>query len=394
MISCRQAHSAILAAVRRQLSEAAQLRLEEHLERCASCREERARMGLLEQLRDQPVRHLGADARARVLERLTGLSAEEPAILTPLRRRRWPLLAAVAAAAVVLAVVGLSLRGSRQARPQAPTATAPAPERAAVISAVHAGKTMLPGAQVLYRAGSTLRVHAARRQVDLFEGEVEVEATRGRGPFRVVTPRFIVEVLGTRFVVRLDSVRTLRGRVRVLDRAGHELALVSAGDAWRAPELQAALPAASQPASQPTCAPTAAVAPPPAPVRRAPTAAQLLDQARTLLAEGDTARARTRISAALALTPSARQRATAERLGADALLVERQHDLALAAYQRVSERFPGSPEAETAAFAAAQILCERGRVAPARAALEGYLARYPAGRFVREAREKLATLSE
>jgi TolA-binding protein len=130
------------------------------------------------------------------------------------------------------------------------------------------------------------------------------------------------------------------------------------------------------------------VAPPPP----APHAGRLLAEARSLLAGGDAREARARIAAALLARPTPRQQAIAELLSADALLVERRRDLALAAYRRVADIYSSFAEGETAAYAAAQLLVERGSTREARAALETYVARYPAGRFVREAREKLATL--
>jgi outer membrane protein assembly factor BamD (BamD/ComL family) len=55
--------------------------------------------------------------------------------------------------------------------------------------------------------------------------------------------------------------------------------------------------------------------------------------------------------------------------------------------------FPATHQSESAAFAIAELESEHGRSAEARAALQGYLARYPRGRFVREAALRLDQLS-
>jgi len=77
---------------------------------------------------------------------------------------------------------------------------------------------------------------------------------------------------------------------------------------------------------------------------------------------------------------------------ADSWLVARRPDEALAAYRGVMQRHARTPEGETASFTVGQLLVERGAKGEARAAIEDYLARYPRGRFVREAQERLDQL--
>jgi len=99
--------------------------------------------------------------------------------------------------------------------------------------------------------------------------------------------------------------------------------------------------------------------------------------------------ARQRISEALAAEPTRTQRAAIGLLQAECLLGEQRFDVAIKAYQRVAEQFPEDPSGETAAFAVAQFLTERGNSEESRAAIDAYLKRYPNGRFVREVSEKL-----
>src|SRR5206468_2180078 len=53
------------------------------------------------------------------------------------------------------------------------------------------GVVALPGARVWYRERTSLRVAPGRGELELYQGEVEVDVTPGGpGRFRVVTPRF------------------------------------------------------------------------------------------------------------------------------------------------------------------------------------------------------------
>jgi hypothetical protein len=274
------------------------------------------------------------------------------------------------------------------------------------IDAAAPGEIAFSGAGVSYQPGTTLTFHPSARTVDVARGQADfdVDPKSGLpGHFRVTTKKFVVEVLGTRFVVTPSSVRTLRGRVRILDRAGHEVAVLRAGEWWSgadelaAPEAPADRPILPQPVAPPA---EPAVEPAPAaPVRAAarPVAprvnvSDLLSRSRAALAAGDAGLARTLIERALAAGPGEAGAPALELLQADALLVARRTDDAIGAYRRVARRRARAPEGETAAFALGQLLFERGAEAEAGAALYDYLARYPHGRFVREARERLTQL--
>jgi len=429
--SCSQARNAIIAVFRQQATEAESLRLEIHLGVCQSCRDEKARWHLLEQLRDEAPQRLSADARNRVLQHITlrspvGVEAREP---KP-RRFSTPFLlttAAVAAVGLVLAVrawrnpngEAVALASNAGAAPTSIQAETiedrqDRQDRASgMIRAQEPGTLETPGARIAYRSGTSFRMLAQSRQVELYEGEVDVEvAPGGPGRFRVVAPRFIVEVIGTHFIVRPSGVETLHGTVRILDASGRELAVLHAAETWSVGdpnELPLALaeaeplPAMSL-ANPPQPAPAALVTAslPSAAAHHQPEGStkpsarnrvdQLIGEARSGLAAGDPERARTRIASALGARPTGHQRAVAGLLAAASFLVEGRYEEALANYRRTAESFNRYPESETAAFAIAQLLCERATTDEARSALQDYLVRYPEGRFVQDARRKLASL--
>jgi len=252
---------------------------------------------------------------------------------------------------------------------------------------------------------------ARARRVELYAGEVDVEvAPGGPGRFRVVAPRFVVEVIGTHFIVRPAGVETLRGTVRILDANNHELAVLHAAESWSVGDpsrlplaLDDAEPLSAAPsADTPKPAALATESLPSTTQHRQPEGAtkplaknrvdQLIAEARSGLAAGDPELARARIASALGARPSSRQRAVAGLLAAASFLVEGRYEEALADYRRTAESFDRYPESETAAFAIAQLLCERATTEEASSALRAYLTRYPEGRFVQDARRKLASL--
>lgn len=156
------------------------------------------------------------------------------------------------------------------------------------------------------------------------------------------------------------------------------------------------VPPASPPASAPaprvartTAHATRAGAPGP----DALTAAQLLKFADKALADGNAVAAREWVRRALASRPTAHERAQADLYQAESLLVERRPLEAVRAFRDIAHANAGRPEGEHAAYMVGEVLFERGERADADAALRGYLARYPGGRFQREAEEKLAELT-
>jgi len=420
---CRHARAAILATVRQQASEAERLCLEEHLQGCPACRAERAQWLLLERLRDEPAPHLGTEARARVLRHLTSLPRTEPA-REPRRFRLGRPAWALAAAALLVTSLWV-WRGSKLTLRSSAGLNQGSTR---VVRAQAAGNLASAGAHIAYPAGAAFDMQPERREIHLLAGEIDVDVVPGgTSRFRVITPRFTVEVLGTRFIVGLDGVRTLHGSVRVVDAEGRELALVQAGQSWKPEPVladqrrgQAARPvvvelgprageagraedrsshaeATSAPhrplaMRSPVTAPGSGRRARPAPVAPLdePSVDSLLSEARILLGSGDTTAARQRIAVALQqphLTP--RQRAGAELLTANALLVESRYQEAISAFRRTANLYGSQPEGELAVFALAQLLSERGLAGEAQAAFRQYLDRYPGGQFMDEVRRQL-----
>src|SRR5581483_3352189 len=217
---------------------------------------------------------------------------------------------------------------------------------------------------------------------------------------------FVVTVRQARAVFAASSVRVVDGRVEVYTLDGRLLAAVPAGHAW-SPDAPVASKESS-PSAQKESSPAPKVASPggalvanvspraiaaPAHERpAAPSVAAALDRARSALADGDAPRARHWLDEALAARPQTRDRAEAELFWAESYLVEQEPDRALAAFRRVADTYARLPEGESAAFAAAQVLFERGHKSEAAEALRAYLERYPNGRFAREARDRIAEL--
>ncbi len=447
MRSCPRVRATIIAVVRGDASEADRLCLDQHLTSCPSCASERARWLLMARLHQPAHPGLSAEARARILHRLTQLP--QPEALGAQRgpgRARLTLPRLVGAGALgLVAAVALVLVGHHGARPgrerpgaadqgkPAPARRLPLALRDARPGALEAGR-----AHITYSAGSELRILPGECEVELVEGELDVEVSPGGpGGFRVLTPRFTVQVIGTRFIVSLDRVLTVHGVVWVREpdaAGGRQLATLAAGQVWHLPPSAQGAPTSFTPParsapfapatpstpsnpSTPSTPPTASAGMAVAELdgqglerqwlvrgegaaRAKPSASEessriidrLLSAARTALAAGDTARARRFLAAALRDGPRARQRAMAELLGADALLGESRYDAAVSAYRSTMYRFAAYPEGETAAFALAELLSERGPRAQAEQALTYCLARYPKGRFSDEVEKKLASL--
>ncbi|MBI5482008.1 MAG: FecR domain-containing protein [Deltaproteobacteria bacterium] len=395
-LECLRTDSLITKAVAGRASEAELLRLDAHLETCSACREKQAGFETLRNLQEREAPRLSDAARERVRRKL--FATTPPGAGAPAHHRRWAPWA-VAATAAGVAAVGLIVAAPWKSRTVPPGA---APQEAAVTVGTRgageatvlepgpAGKVVLDEAVVEIEPGTEALWRPSARTVELRAGAVIVDVAPGRGPgFRVRTPAFTVQVAGTRFRVDLGGVATERGLVWVLGLDDRRLAEVPAGSQWRAAAT----------ASQPVA--TAAVPPPAqaprangtrAPVER-PTrpAAELLAEARHALSKGRVDHARALVRPLL--TERGGVAVEAHSVLAESYLVAHQHGEAIRRYRIVARDFAGTPQAESALYAIAQLESERGDRDAAAQALQRYLTRYPAGRYAAEARQRLARLS-
>ena len=115
-------------------------------------------------------------------------------------------------------------------------ATSPGADGAVSVRSARGGEVRLGDADTSLAAETALLWRRAARSVELREGSVTIDVEHRAGQhFQVRTPRFVVEVIGTRFTVDLAGVRTERGTVRVLGTDGAALGYVTAGRSWTLP---------------------------------------------------------------------------------------------------------------------------------------------------------------
>jgi hypothetical protein len=345
MITCSKSRDLIVEHVRGEVSEALLLQLDLHLSVCEACRLERARWATMRTLREGEPPQLSTVARSRILKRLQEGAPEHSTL--PVPRVRSPILPlSLGFAAAAALAIGWKLTRPEVA-PSAPVTVAAGPKAQPIVAAPIAQPAPAPVAA------------PEPKTVALEKGELDLH-----GPARVKTPRFVYALRQGHAVFAADAARVLEGEVLVYTLEDRLVATVGAGQSWSPPSAESK-----------------------------PSPAALLDRARATLAAGEVAQARKLVARALDSAPTARERAQAELFLADAFLVEADADRAVAEYRKVADGWPQLPEGDSAAFAAAQVLLERGRDAEAARALDAYLAHHPDGRFAREARERRDALS-
>jgi hypothetical protein len=384
-IGCGRA-GALLAARAKGLSASERGALHAHLQICGDCREQ-AR--LLDEivLAASEVPSRTPAARERMIERaLRQALAQAPELPPPFWKSRSALALGGVVLGGALAVALLIMNMSE--RPPGPPAVAQPSVLPQVMPPAAEPRDLPAGAEVavaharvraVRRASISWNEKAATVKLDSGAIELDVDPALQRG-FRVVTDTFVVEVLGTRFLVDASHVEVSRGAVRVLALDGRVLvARLQMGQTW--PPLEAA-PATSEPAPEPRAGRS-----------RPADAAEQLARARRDLANGQVARAEKEASSILAGARDRRQDAEARTLLAECAQSRGKIDQAVAAYAAVAERFGELPAGETALFAAGRTLADAGRRTPAAHWLHRYLDRYPSGRFTVEAKERLAGLA-
>jgi ferric-dicitrate binding protein FerR (iron transport regulator) len=413
-LSCARATRLSLAAVGGHASAAERLELESHLAGCARCAAAHATLAPVRALRDSAPEGLGPTARERVRR---AILARPPVVAAPRPRLGWPL--AVGAVAALGAIASVWIAGGSHAGPRVvrgdvvlAAAAGSGADRPVMLRSHAGGEVRLGDATTVLAPTTEIVWRADRQSVELREGRVTVDVPHRAGRrFEVRTSRFVVEVVGTRFVVELGSVRTERGMVRVLSNDGKLLGYVGEGRSWTVPVESPApiAPEASVPAPLPEAPPIAANDVPEAPApARAPVHVQRrvvasakalpaavdeespllrLERARRALAHGNAEDARRTVEPAFRAGRSLA--AEARAIYAESFLIEGRYADAIEAYQLVVRDFSSTPQAESALYAVAQLQIEHGRSQEARASLARYLSRYPRGRFAKEAADRL-----
>lgn len=366
------------------LSEGERLTLEEHLSACPSCVQTLRAMEQVTQLLRSAQPSLSDNARERALSRALGNAHEPRKLHTARLPGAWLQPVAIAAAALLVVVSGVYLsRDTAQPvastlvkptvqQPQpAQTVSKPAAEDAWVV-AQNTEQRTFGHARVQLSAGTRLRFDAASSTLALADGKVDVDVDASVGKrFIVQTELFRVEVLGTQFSVTRDQVQVQHGKVRVVDLTGQLLApALTAGEQYRYGQPQAK-------AERPTVS-----------------AQALLSRARAALGQAELSNARALLREAKPLLRGKREQAEALTLEAECALLDRDKQTARKRYEQVAKRFAELPAGENAAFAAAQLAKSANDLAGARKLFTAYVARYPKGRFAREAEAHLSALKK
>ncbi len=404
----------LLAKRESGLTGAERLRIEEHLQRCDSCRSDARALHAITALSQSPaIPSLTSRARERAIAGALMHATRQPTPELMPTRSRGPLLAwagaglvAAAAAATVLVVTnGDSEKTARSTTAQDDAAVLLAGDVNAGGNEIEVGGRIEPGTLMATNEGAQLTMGRASIELEP-ASEIAWQPTEetvrlGAGSlrakvqpdpsrrFRVVTDTFAVEVLGTEFEVSTDSVEVFEGTVRIVGNDGNVLAAaLTKGGSWQA-GIAAKAPAKKKKRAhrrprkrnKSVAEATAAV-----------DVAALLASARSHLAAKSVAAAREDIQRALDAEPSRREQAEAYSLIAECALVSGEPAKASRLYLQVTDNYRGLSAAENALFAAARIEANAGNAAAAKKHLERYLERYPDGRFRSEAERRLSEI--
>jgi len=398
-MSCGQVGRLSVASAGGHATEAERLELEAHFATCARCTAEHAIvLGATRVLRSAEPGALSSAARERV--RRAALAQRGHAPVTA-RRFGWPLAGGAVLAMAAAVAIWIGVRNPSVVSVIGGDVTV-LPEFAAggheprggglIVRSEKGGEVKLADASAALAPATELVWRHDKRVVELREGSLTVDVAHRPGQhFEVHTRFFVVEVVGTRFVVDPGGVQTERGKVRVWSRDGIVIGYLDAGQSWRWPPPR---PQREKPASEPTETPapptqapaTTAVLPP---VEDA--AAIRLARARRALARGNAGEARRIVRPLFGLGRDVA--AEARAIYAESYLSEGRYEDAVSGYRVVFRDFPHTPQAESALYAVAQLDSEHGKPGEARASLQAYLARYPHGRFAKEAADRLARIS-
>ena len=396
-MSCRDVEDALVDLTDGRLDAATELRLHDHVETCAACRERAALWGALvpsmRALEPKPPTPIRLRRMEVEIERR--LAAEPRELAPPRGRKLWiGLTAAVAAAAMLLVLIGLRHRAPGVPAPPAfatvkshtGTAEALGTHLAAGSRVVvpNGGETQLElacGASLTLSGPGRLVLGGETAHVALLleEGRLEVAVTHRRAEetFSVALPDGRVDVRGTRFVVVAKPseswVRVTEGRVAAFDRDGREHGVDAGETHWfAAPELPAPAPPPSPATRDASCeAPRTDCAQLTRAVRKAmrigqyPHALGLLDSA-------------ARVSAGCPRWPLT-CRDELGYLRAEALRASGRLDAAVSAYKLLDRRDAPPATRQNALYAAAQLERRLGNLGAARSDYERALAAAPRG---------------
>ena len=337
-----------------------------HLEayaRCAALYE--SQRGVVTLARSLPAPgSLAPDARQAIAAHLWR-SGAGPDVAARRWRRRLVVGAIPAAAAALLALALVELRGGGRRNWPAPAPAAGAP---ASLAAIHA-----------FGGARFARTQAAPDEiVRLFDGRISLDVTpiHAQQRFRVMTDDAVVEVRGTSFELSaragsLVAASVSRGRVEV--RAGSALAVLDAGDRWEraesvaSPAVLPAPPRPEPPAREPKHRPVRPSSP-----RRAST-----DVERAMFARGWSSLRAGHADEAAGVFAELQQSARGSSIEEDALYwlavaEARRHDDTRAArlFEDFLQRFPRSGRQGEAATALGWLLVQAGDGDGARRAFE------------------------